>query len=125
MKQQDKITRRDFTVKSALAILSSVPVTMMACSDSDSSPSPAAPTPQPAPVGDVQGTVGTNHGHEAVIMGAQLTAGNAIVLDILGTADHTHSVSLSADDIGQIAAGNRVQRESSTDVAHSHMVTFN
>lgn len=119
------ITRRDFTVKSALAILSSVPITLTACGDSGNSSSPAAPTPQPTPTADVQGAVSMNHGHEAVIEGATLTAGNSISLDILGTADHTHTVDLSSDEIGQIASGARVQKESSNNVDHTHIVTFN
>lgn len=125
MKQLERITRRDFTVKSVLSILGGVPIALTACGDTDSSSSPAAPTPQPTSSGDVEGVVGTNHGHEAVISGAALAAGNAFSLDIMGTADHAHSVDLSADEITQIASGARVQKVSSNNVAHMHTVTFN
>ena len=128
MKDLDKLTRRDFTVKSALAILSGVPITLAACGDGNSSPSPTMPTapaPTPPAASDVEGVVGTNHGHTAVITAAQLNAGNALTLDITGTSNHPHTVELSAAEIDQIAAGNRVQKTSSSDAGHTHSVTFN
>jgi hypothetical protein len=69
--------------------------------------------------------IGSNHGHVAVIVAAQLTAGNALILDIQGQADHPHTVTLSTADIAAIAGNQRVSKESSTDAAHSHSVTFN
>jgi hypothetical protein len=126
----EKMLRRDFTTRSILALLGGVAVTIAGCSDSDG---PASPTPQaplgggPAPTDarDVSGTVSANHGHAAVVTGAQLTAGNAIVLDITGGANHPHRVELSAGEIGQIASGQRVSKVSSADFSHDHTVTFN
>jgi len=39
--------------------------------------------------------------------------------------DHSHSVSLSAEQVGIIAAGNQVQLSSSSGNGHTHVVTFN
>jgi hypothetical protein len=58
-------------------------------------------------------------------MGAQLTAGGALALDIRGDADHPHTVELSADEVEAIAGNQRVSKTSSTDASHSHVVTFN
>jgi aspartate 1-decarboxylase len=69
--------------------------------------------------------VSANHGHRAVITGAQLMANGMLSLDITGTADHPHTVELSASDLTQIQNGQRVSKTSSTNVAHSHNVTFN
>jgi len=55
----------------------------------------------------------------------QLTAGAGVVLDIRGGADHPHTVDLSADEIARIRGGQRVTKQSSTDAAHRHTVTFN
>jgi hypothetical protein len=60
-----------------------------------------------------------------VITAAQLTASNAINLDIRGSSDHPHTVTLTAAEVASIAANTRVTKESSTDAAHSHSVTFN
>jgi hypothetical protein len=46
-------------------------------------------------------------------------------LDIQGAAAHPHTVSLSAAEIGMIAANQQVAKPSSTDNGHSHTVTFN
>ena len=118
-------TRRDFTLKSALLILSSVPITIAACGGSSSS-SPSTPTPTPTPsTGNVEGVIGTNHGHTVTITSADLTAGNALSLDITGTSDHPHTVEITAAEVGQIAQGMRVQTTSSSDTGHTHTVTFN
>jgi hypothetical protein len=127
------LDRRQFSLAAALAVLSGVAITISsACSSSNSympsSPSPTptpTPNPTPAATGDKMGVISNNHGHVAIITGAQLTAGNAIQLDIRGSATHTHTVSLSAADIATIAASQQVARQSSTDSGHSHTVTFN
>ena len=108
---------------SALAILSGVAITVSCASDSPTDPTP---TPDPGP-DDLEGTVSANHGHEAVITGAELTAENMLSLDITGTADHPHTVTLTADEVMRIADDETVAKLSSTDDAdaHNHTVTFN
>ena len=91
-----RIDRREFNLHSAMVILGGVAITVSGCS----SDSPTAPTPPPTPT-DVNGTVGTNHGHTAVVTSAQLTAGNMISLDITGGSSHPHTVELSAAEVGQ------------------------
>jgi hypothetical protein len=69
--------------------------------------------------------VSANHGHTAVVTGAQLTAGNALALDITGSANHAHRIELSSSEVSAIASGQRVSKLSTTDLAHDHTVTFN
>jgi hypothetical protein len=75
--------------------------------------------------GDEEAVISANHGHRAVIPGVQLQAGNAVTLDIQSTANHPHTVELTAQQIQAIADGQRVSQDSSTDQPHSHTVTFN
>ena len=120
--------RREFTAQSALALLSGVTITVNACSGGSSSPSSPTPTPVPNPgpvVNNVNGIVGTNHGHSAVITGVELAAGQALTLNIQGTSGHPHTVSVTASEVGQIAGSARVAKTSSNDDAHTHRVTFN
>jgi len=140
MKHDESVSRREFTEKSAMAILSGVVISITGCGDSSSSPSPTpAPTPAPASPtgssGDAVGVVSSNHGHVAIITQTELTAGNMLVLDIDGEAGHPHLVELSADDLAQIGNGVRVEKSASALVpsdllypdveGHSHNVTFN
>ncbi len=128
-------TRREFTAQSVLAMLSGVTITLAGCGDSDSPTTPVTPSPTPAPTPtptptppaaqNATGVVGSNHGHTAVVTAAQLTAGAGVSIDISGSANHPHAVDLTADEIGQIAAGTRVQKTSSNNSAHAHSVTFN
>jgi hypothetical protein len=121
MSEDNRLTRREFTVESALAMLASVAITITGCGDDSA---PAAPSP---PATDKTGTVSTdaNHTHSgATITAAQFTAGNAITLTLTG-ANHTHTVALSQAELTQISAGTRVQKASSSDNGHTHTVTFN
>jgi hypothetical protein len=116
------LDRREFTSAALMALLSGVTVTVIGCG----SDIPTAPTNP----NDRSGSVQANHGHTAVIASAALSAGNAVTLDIRGTADHPHTVVLTMVEVGQIAAGQRVSKTSSTDGSlafgtHSHTVVFN
>jgi hypothetical protein len=131
MNEEKTFDRREFTLAAAMAALSGVVITISsACGGGGSSPS-APSTPPPTSGGggggaaDKTGAIGSNHGHSAVITAAQLTAAGALTLDIRGSSDHPHTVILSASEVASIAANQRVSKESSTDSAHSHSVTFN
>jgi hypothetical protein len=123
-----RIGRREFTRQGVIALLSTATITLVDCGG-DSSP---APSPSPPPGGgggggggDVSGTISGNHGHTAVITAAQITAADSVSLDIRGTADHPHTVSLTAAEVGMIGSGQRVSTNSSSDDGHTHTVTFN
>jgi hypothetical protein len=123
-----RIGRREFTREAVIALLSAATITIVDCGGGGSSnPSPSpSPTPTPTPTpGDVAGTISGNHGHTAVVTAAQITASNAVTLDIRGEATHPHSVALSAAEVGMIGNGQTVSKTSSNDDGHSHGVTFN
>ena len=122
MSDDTLLTRREFTVESALAMLAGVTITITGCGDDDE------PTTNPTPPSaDRSATVSTDagHSHAAVVTAAQLTGGNAISVTLTGQATHTHTVALSQAELTQISGGTRVQKTSTTDNAHSHTVTFN
>ena len=123
MKQENDLDlrsdRREFTIAAVLAMLAGVSITISGCGKA----SPAGPS-APAPVADKTGTISSNHGHAAVITSAQLTAANTLSLSIQGTASHNHTLELSAAEVGQIAQGRTVAKESSG-TSHTHTVTFN
>lgn len=124
---QQTFDRREFTVAAVLAALSGVTITISSCGGSDTPTSNPTPTPTPTPPasGDKSGSISGNHGHTAVITAAQLTAGGAVSLDIMGQATHTHTVSLSAGEVTQISQGTQVAKTSTTNDGHAHTVTFN
>ena len=117
-----RVTRREFTLQSALALLSGVVITVEGCGDSKSNPT--NPTPTPMPTSDVSGTISANHGHTAVITAASITAGNQITLDIRGTSDHPHTVIVTQADLTALRNRQAVTKTSTTDNAHLHTVTF-
>jgi hypothetical protein len=122
------ISRREFTLEWALAMLAGVAITVSGCgSDSPSSPT-QTPTPTPGGSGgtstDVNGVVSANHGHIATITAAQITAAGALSLNIMGNATHPHTVTLTATQVQQIGARQQVAVTSTTDAGHDHTVTF-
>jgi hypothetical protein len=128
MNDDNLLTRREFTVETALAMLAGVTITISGCGgDDDDNTVTPGPSTTPPPAGGRTGTVSTDNNHThggAEITAAQLSAGNAITLTLTG-AGHTHTVGLSQAELSQINGGMRVQKTSSNDNAHTHTVTFN
>ena len=123
-------SRREFTAASVMALLAGVTVTLSGCGGGNNpgSPNPnpsPTPTPTPPASADKVGAVSANHGHQATVTAAQITAAGAVSLDIHGMADHTHTVELTGAEVQQIGAGTRVAKTSTTNVSHDHTVTFN
>lgn len=134
------VKRRDFNRDASLAFLSGIAVALSACGGGGGGggygSSPTSPGGSAtgggatAAAGDELGDVSSNHGHRAVITAAQLLASGAVQLDIRGTADHTHLVTLPADAVQQVKEGKPVQTDSTTTssasyASHLHAVTFN
>jgi hypothetical protein len=115
-KEHDALTRRDFTRQSLLALFAGVTVTLSSCGDDE----PNDPTPT-----DEAGAIADNHGHTATITSADLTAGGAVTLNIMGSANHNHQVSLTAAQVVQVRSNQQVVVTSTTTNAHQHSVTFN
>ena len=112
--------RRDFLKNAGLvSAWVGVLVVLHGCSDDDDPVTPTLGT------GDVAGVVGTNHGHSVAITAAVIGAGNAVTLILSRGNDHTHSVALSAVQVGEIGTGDQVTATSSSDDSHTHPVTFN
>jgi hypothetical protein len=113
------ISRREFTLEWALAMLAGVAITVSGCG----SDSPSSPTTNSG--GNVSGDISANHGHVATVTAAQITAAGALSLNIMGSATHPHTVTLSASQVQQIGARQRVAVTSTTEESHAHTVTFN
>jgi hypothetical protein len=113
--------RREFTSASILALLSGIAITITGCDDSPTAPDEG---------GNRAGSITANHGHQATITAAQITAANEVMLDIRGTADHPHTVVISMADVAAIGSGQRRSVVSTRDNSaafgqHDHTVTFN
>jgi hypothetical protein len=124
------LARREISAMAALALLGGAAITIMGCGGGGSNPTsssaapPATPSPIPAPSGDKVGQVMNDPRHTAVITAAQLAAGGALTLDIQGSAPHNHVVELTAQEVASIRSGQRVDKGSSTDFNHFHLVIF-
>jgi len=118
------IDRREFSAAAVMALLSGVAITVSGCGGGSSPSGPSGGMSPPAS-GDRVGSISANHGHQAIVRAAQITAANAVNLDIQGSADHPHSLALSAEEVRAIGNGQRVSKGSSVNEAHSHTVTFN
>lgn len=123
-----RIGRREFTAAGVMALLSGVAITISACGSTSTPSSPSSPGGTTAGLdanGNLNGVVSANHGHTAQITAVQLSARNAVTLDMRGQADHTHSLTLTGDQVASAAAGQRVSMTSSNEQGHDHVVTFN
>src|SRR5438105_3949418 len=86
------LTRREFTLEAALALLAGCVITISdaACSSST--------RPTGAATG-LTGAISANHGPSALVTAAQISAGNAVALSIQGTAAPPHTLTLSPTDL--------------------------
>lgn len=119
-----ELSRREFSVEALTALFAGVVITVTACGD-DGGPVNVGPGGTAG-----SGSVSANHGHVATVASVDLDAGNAVTLDIRGSADHPHTVILTAAEVVQIRDRQRVSKTSTTDDsaafgAHLHTVTFN
>ena len=117
------ITRREFTLESALALLSTVAITVSGCDGDSTTSTPTTPTTTTPPA-SVTGNISANHGHTAAIDSARISAGTAFTLDIRGTATHPHTVDVTQADLMALQNRQTVNKTSTTDSGHSHTVTF-
>jgi hypothetical protein len=118
MSDDNLMTRRAFTVESALAILGAATITI-SCGGSDSMPT------TPTNPGDEVGSISANHGHIAIVEAVRLTSPTAISVDIRGNATHPHLIELTSSQLAMISDNGRVSVVSTTDEGHNHTVTFN
>lgn len=135
----ERTDRRGFTVAVALAMLGGAAITVSGCGGGGDGYAGGGGTPTGSsgggddygpggntdPAGGEVAAISANHGHRAVVTGAQLTAGLGLSLDIQGAATHSHAVALSGDEVVAIRGGQRISKTSTTTEVHSHTVTFN
>ena len=89
----------------------------IACGDDDSPTGPSG--------SGVVGAIQNNHGHTAVVTAQQLAAGGQITLDIRGSADHSHSLEITDDNMRRLQRRERVEVDSTLQNGHRHRVNFN
>ena len=118
MTDNNVLTRREFNLQWAVAILIAATI---AVGCGENAGSPTTPT-QP---GDVLGSISANHGHIAILHASDFNSTRAIAVDIRGNATHPHLIELTVSQLTTISSGGRVSVVSSLDDGHSHTVTFN
>lgn len=130
MKTPDLSGRREFTREFVLSVLAGTTITIAGCGGGGGYGNPVAPnpTPSPSPSGppSMTGAISANHGHSAVIAGADIVGGVAVSLNIRGQATHPHTVVLSAAEVTALRRGDQVSKTSSAGDTnqHTHTVTF-
>jgi hypothetical protein len=117
-----EMTRRDFTVNSALALLAGCVITVTEIGCDEKMPS----TPSPTPPADIKGdvAVAANHTHSVTVTGAEIAAGNSVALTLTGSTSHTHTVQLTQSDMTALRNRQAVTHDSTNDSNHVHAVTF-
>ena len=67
-----------------------------------------------------------NHGHVLMVTSSDVTTGAAKTYDIMGTATHTHSVTVAATDFAKLQsnANGSIQVTSTSGGGHTHTITI-
>jgi hypothetical protein len=126
MSDENLLTRREFTLEWALAILAGATITITGCGDDDDDPGMGPSGGGGGTQGGELGSISANHGHTVTITAAQIASGGALMnLSIRGSATHDHFISLAASQIMAIGQNQQVSVVSTTNDLHEHTVTFN
>jgi hypothetical protein len=64
-----------------------------------------------------------NHGHVLTVLRSDLDSTTAVSYDIRGSADHTHTVTLTAAQLATLKSGVSVTVTSTTTAYHEHVIT--
>jgi hypothetical protein len=94
-------------------------------------PTPDAGTPPPSDAAHVasctmngtNSTIGANHGHVLMVSKADVAAGTTRTYDIQGTANHTHSVTVTSAMFTMLQGNTAITTVSTTDSNHNHPIT--
>jgi len=68
-------------------------------------------------------TIGGNHGHVLTVTAADAAAGVDKTYDIMGTASHTHSVTITAAMFAMLETGVAIMTNSTVTASHDHPIT--
>ena len=68
-------------------------------------------------------TIATNHGHAMVVSKDEVAAAVDKTYDIMGTATHTHSVTVTAPSFGTLTGNHSINVTSTTTDGHNHNIT--
>jgi len=118
------ITRKEFCER---MLGSSVVVLLFGgCGGGGDYASSSAPSPSPSAAGTCGASgaaISGNHGHALTVPRADLDSTAGITYDIRASADHSHTVTLTAAQLSALKAGQMVTVTSSTTLSHNHDVT--
>jgi hypothetical protein len=67
--------------------------------------------------------IAANHGHVLVVSMDDVAAGVDKTYDIMGTAAHTHSVTVTADQFAMLQTNHTITTTSTVASSHSHGIT--
>ncbi|ETN96332.1 hypothetical protein [Zhouia amylolytica] len=123
--------RKSFIQKSLAAMFIALPAyAYLSCSsgsDDSGSPSPNPdPTPDPSANCLQNGTnssIGGNHGHTLTVSKEDVEAGTEKTYNIEGSADHNHTVIITASNFSSLKGNDSITVTSSSDDAHTHSIT--
>lgn len=122
-----EMTRKQFMRSVVGAMLGTATVALVAgCGgDGKSSPADAPAADGPPTVCSVAptATIAANHGHVLMVTAADVTAAADKTYDIMGSAGHTHSVTVTAAMFAKLHNSMTVMMTSTDGAGHTHGVT--
>jgi len=125
-----KINRTEF-LRTALALAGAGAAGMAACSN-DNGYGGGQPSGSGGATGGLTNacdthaptdTIAANHGHVLTVTAADAAAGADKTYDIMGSASHTHSVTITAAMFAAMETGTVTTTTSTTNAGHAHDIT--
>ena len=70
------------------------------------------------------GSVSANHGHSVVVTKADVQAGIEKQYNIQGSADHPHTITVSASNFSTLQTNQQIQVTSTSGSGHTHSISI-
>jgi len=117
--------RKTFLKRLGGAVLVTLPLmNLVSCSGSDDSGGGNQGTTRDClDNGARNGNITQNHGHTLTVPKSDIEAGTQKTYTIQGSSQHTHNITISADDFATLRDNQQVVVNSTNNESHTHSVT--
>ena len=119
--------RIDFLKRTAVVATLGLPIlSVLSSCSTDTAPAPSTPpptNPKDCLANGTTSSIGSNHGHSLTVSKTDVENGVEKTYNILGSASHSHDVTISAANFSSLKNASSIQVSSTSGSGHTHSVS--
>ena len=118
--------RIDFLKRTAVVATLGLPIlSVLSSCSTDTAPTPTTPSTDPKDclANGTTSSIGSNHGHSLTVSKTDVENGVEKTYNILGSASHSHDVTISTANFSSLKNASSIQVSSTSGSGHTHSVS--